>query len=119
MYTNLPAGRSSNLAAQAYDNVYTPPLELETNTFNLLKGFFEGHGFEKAAAETISVTVIRQAKQDGYNPLEVLGTLKGLGNLELNEVVIQILNYNRFKSSYIGSKLDTTSFLPVSRNVLP
>ena len=119
MYTNLPAGRSSNLAASAYNNAYTPPLELETNTFNLLKGFFEGHGFEKSAAETIAVTFIRQAKQDGYNPLEVLSTLKGLGSLELNEVVIQILNYNRFKTSYIGSKINPTSFLPVSRNVLP
>jgi hypothetical protein len=119
MYTNLPAGRSSNLSAQAYSNAYTPPLELETNTFNLLKGFFEGHGFDKPAAETIAVTFIRQAKQDGYNPLEVLSTLKGMNNLELNDVIIQILNYNRFKSSYIGTKISPNPFPPVNRNVLP
>ena len=119
MYTNLPAGRSSNLSAQAYNNSYTPPLELETNTFNLLKGFFEGHGFDKSAAETIAVTFIRQAKRDGYNPLEVLSTLRGMGSLELNDVITQILNYNRFKSSYIGTKLIPTPFPPVNRNVLP
>ena len=119
MYTNLPAGKSANASAHAYNNAYTPPLELEPNTFNLLKGFFESRNFGKPAAEVIAVTFIRQAKQDGYNPLEVLDTLKGLKTLELNEVMIQILNYNRYKSSYIGAKTTPTPFLPVARNVLP
>jgi len=117
MYNNIPASNTSNPAATAYNNAYTRPLQLETNTYNLLKGFFESKGFDKTAAETIAVTFIRQATQDGYNPLDVLTTLKGFDQLKLNDVITQVLNYNRFKTSYLGNSTGFAPFTPVARNI--
>lgn len=117
MYNNIPSP-SKTPAATAYSNYYEPPVELETNTFNLMKGFFEAKGFDKLSAESISVTFIKQAQFDNYNPLEILDTLKKFDSPKLNEVVTEVLNYNRFKSSYLGSTSGLKPFEPVSRNIV-
>jgi hypothetical protein len=93
-------------------------LELDANTFSLMKGFFEKRGFDKSSAETIAVTLIRQATLDDYNPLEVLDTMKKFDGAQLNTVVSELINFNRFKSSYVGSSSTPNSFLPVSRNII-
>jgi hypothetical protein len=118
MYNNLPGGNSANPAATAFNSMYAVPLELETNTFNLMKGFFEAKGFDKTSAETIAVTFIRQAKLDGYNPLEIINTLKTFDQVKLNSAVIDVLNFNRFKSSYLGNSTGLRPFEPVARNVV-
>jgi hypothetical protein len=117
MYNNLPSTGKS-VAATAYSNAYEKPLELETNTFNLMKGFFEAKGFDKLSAETIAVTFIRQASADGYNPLQVLDTLKSFAAPKLNSVVTEILNYNRYKTSYLGNSSGIKAFDPVARNIV-
>ena len=117
MYNNLPHN-SSAPAAVAYSNVYEKPLALETNTFNLMKGFFEGKGFDKVSAEMLSTTFIRQAATDGYNPLEVLGTLRTMDSFKLSGVVNEILNYNRYKTSYLGTTSKSKAFTPIARNIV-
>lgn len=117
MYNNLPT-TSKSVAATAYSNAYQKPLELETNTFNLMKGFFEAKGFDKLSAETIAVTFIQQASTDGYNPLQVLDTIKGFSAPKLNAVVTEILNYNRYKTSYLGNSSGIKSFEPIARNIV-
>ena len=118
MYNNIPSGGKNNLAAQAYKNSYERPLELETNTFNLMKGFFESKGFDKAASESIAVTFIKQAKQDGYNPLNVLDTIKKFDPIKLNTLITEILNYGRYKTSYLGNSASVVPFAPVARNII-
>ena len=83
-----------------------------------MKGFFESRKFDKVAAETIAVAIIRQAKMDGYNPLQVLDTLKGIDSLTLNSVVSDILNFNRYKTSMLGHSLNNDPFEPIARNIL-
>jgi hypothetical protein len=117
MYNNLPSN-SSAPAAVAYSNAYEKPLALETNTFNLMKGFFEGKGFDKVSAEMLATTFIKQASTDGYNPMEVLGTLKTMDSFKLSGVVNEILNYNRYKTSYLGTTSKNTAFEPIARNIV-
>lgn len=117
MYNNLPS-ISKSPAAVAYSNSYERPTELETNTFNLMKGFFEAKGFDSLSAESIAVTFIKQARVDNYNPLEILDTLKSFDAPKLNTVVTEVLNYNRFKSSYLGNTKGLQPFEPVARNIL-
>lgn len=117
MYNNIPPVTKSP-AAVTFSSAYEKPLELETNTFNLMKGFFEAKGFDKFSADTIAVTFIRQAANDGYNPLEILDTLKNLDRSNLNSVVTDILNFNRYKTSYLGNISGVTPFAPVARNIV-
>jgi hypothetical protein len=60
-----------------------------------------------------------QAKKDGYNPLKILDTLKGLNDLELSALVSEILNYNRFKTSSLGTARPFFANDIVSRNIIP
>ena len=117
MYNNIPVSTNLNAGADALNNSYTYPLELETNTLNLMKGFFEAKGFDKSSSETVAVTFIRQAKQDGYNPLSVLDSIKKLDTVALNSLITEILNFNRYKTSYLGSKSNLSPFEPVARNI--
>jgi hypothetical protein len=118
MYTNIPPTSSSTDAATAYNNAFQKPLQLDTNTYNLMTGFFESKGFDRLASESLTTMFIRQAQTDNYNPLDVLATLKGLDGIKLNAVVIEILNYNRYKTSYLGNNRGIVSYAPVSRNIV-
>jgi hypothetical protein len=81
---------------------YSKPLEFSSNVLSAMKGYFVSRGFGEASAESIAITIITQSKQDGYNPMLILDTLRGLNNVELSGVVSEILNYNRFKTSSLG-----------------
>jgi hypothetical protein len=117
MYNNLPTSTSSP-AAVAYSNAYEKPLALDTNTFNIMKGFFEGKGFDKLASDILATTFIRQATADGYSPLDVLTTLKTMDSFKLTGVINEILNYNRFKTSYLGTTSGAVAFQPIARNIV-
>ena len=110
-YSNLPpaAKPSTSDTVQAFDNYYSEPLELSSTVLTAMKGYFMNRGFEEVSAESITITIMRQAHNDGYNPMQILDTLKGLSNVELSGLVSEILNYNRFKTSSLGY---ARSFVP-------
>lgn len=117
--SNLPGNSlSANEMVNAYDAYTNKPLELEASILNAMKGFFGSRGFEPAAAETISVIIIKQARQDNYNPMSILDTLQGLSNVEISALVSEILNYNRFKSSFLGYSRQFNTVAEVKRNIL-
>lgn len=116
MYNNIPT--TNNFSAQVIDSAYQMPLELETNTFNLMKGFFESKGFDKTASESIAVTFIRQATFDGYNPLTVLDTIKKFDPVQLNALITEVLNFSRYKTSYLGSHVNLIPLPQISRNIV-
>jgi len=105
-YNNLPTETktktSSDLTVQAFDTYYSKPLEISVNVLNAMSGFFQSKGFEEVAAENVAIVIIKQAKKDGYNPMEILDTLKGFDSVEISALVSEILNYNRFKTSFLG-----------------
>jgi len=118
-YSNLPLSNSNNSSKISYDTLYTKPLEIETGTLSAMKGLFTSRGFDDEAAESVSVVIIRQAKFDGYNPMQIMDTLKGLDSVEISALVAEIINFNRYKTSFLGYALEFTPNSEVARNVLP
>lgn len=119
LYSNLPINSStSNAMVKAYDSYINAPLEVETSTYNTMKGFFGGKGFDEKSSEAMSMIIIRQAKQDGYSPMTILDTLKGFDNIEISALVSEILNYNRFKSSFLGYARQPNTPDTITRNIL-
>jgi len=121
IYSNLPLKTTNNQNATilAFDTYYEKPLELDTNTFEAMKSFFTSRGFEVSAAESVVLVIIKQAKKDGYNPMEILDTLKGLTNIEISALVSEIVNNNRLKTSFLGYGLAFEPNFEVARNILP
>lgn len=120
LYSNIPATlNTKDATVQAFDNFYSAPLELHASTLDAMVGFFTSRGFASSAAESIAVIIMKQAKQDGYNPMQILDTLKGLDTVELSALVSEILNYNRVKTSFLGYARQFVPNDQVIRNILP
>lgn len=118
-YTNIPPKKiTADANIQAYDTYYSTPLEVSASTFDAMKSFFTARGFESIAAESVALVIIKQAKKDNLNPLEILDTLKGLDNAEISALVAEIINYNRFRTSFLGYALAFVETEEVARNVL-
>jgi hypothetical protein len=119
--SNLPSkvNASDDSTIKFFNTYYEKPLEIDAGTYDAMQGFFTGRGFEKVAAESVTMIIISQAKKDGYNPLQILDTLKGLDNVEISALVAEIINYNRFKTSYLGYSLEFKINHEVERNILP
>lgn len=118
-YTNVPpTSNTSNATVQAFDAYYSVPLELDADTYTAMKSFFTSRGFESTAADNIAVLIIKQSKIDGYNPMKILDTMRSLNSVEISGLVNEIINYNRFKTSFLGYALATVSNSNVTRNIV-
>ena len=123
-YSNLPPAATPTDNTQAYstvramDNYYSTPIELSSTVLAAMKAYFTGRGFDEVAAESITLTIMTQAHTDGYNPMQILDTLKGLTNVELSGLVSELLNYNRFKSSSLGYARGFTPNPEIQRNII-
>ncbi len=117
-YSNVPLSTTQDQTVQAFDSFYSQPIEINATTLAAMKGYFTSRNFGEVSAESIAVTIIRQAKQDGYNPMQILDTLRGLDDIELSGIVSEILNYNRFKSSSLGYAQKFQPNPEIQRNIL-
>lgn len=117
-YSNIPVSNNVDKTVQQYDKYYSNPVEIDSSIFAATKSFFTSRDFGEVAAETISTIIIRQAKQDGYNPMQILDTLRGLNSVDLSGIVAEILNYNRFKTSSLGYAQGFNTNPEISRNII-
>ena len=116
--TNISEG-SDKKVTQFFDKYYTKSLSLPTNDVNAVLGYFEKRGFSNEAAKAVSTVLLSQAKLDEIPVFKLLDTLQGLDELKLSNVVAEILNYNRDRTSSIGySTLSTLTDKTERRNIL-
>jgi hypothetical protein len=104
-YNNLPPsseGQSQNKFINAVDAYSETPIELDSATFDAVTGFFTSKNFNKMAAQSVAVILMSQCKRDNLNPMQVLDTMQGVTSADLSLVLTEILNFNRYNSSFIG-----------------
>lgn len=122
MYNNIPQERTesnSDLTVKVFDQYYQAPIDLNNNELVAMVGFFESRGFSSDSAESTAIIILKQAKKDNYNSMQILNTLGGLSNVEISGLVAEILNYNRFKTSSLGISQLYSPADSVVRNILP
>lgn len=110
---------SSDLSIKVFDQFYQAPIDLNNNELIAMVGFFESRGFGGDSAESTAIIILKQAKKDNYNAMQILNTLTGLSNVEISGLVAEILNYNRFKTSSLGVSQLYSPADEVVRNILP
>ena len=121
-YNNIPQTRAesnSDLTVKVFDQYFQAPIDLNNNELIAMTGFFESRGFNKDSAESTALVILKQAKKDNYNPMQIMDTLTGLSNVEISGLVAEILNYNRFKTSSLGISQLYSPADDVVRNILP
>jgi len=119
-YNNIPFENilNSDSTVQAFDQYYSKPLELSSGVLNAVIAFFTERGFDPQASQSIAVIILQQARKDNYNPMAILDTITGYDSAQISALVTEILNYNRYKSSFLGYALAFSPNSEISRNIL-
>lgn len=121
MYNNLPtkstSGSSSDQTISQFENYNDKPAELNQATLTAMIGFLENRGFSKESSETISLTILVQAERENFNPMALIETMRKLNDNEMSTIISEVLNFNRFKTSMLGSVQNITPVDNVRRNI--
>jgi len=120
-YNNIPKEKTSsasNQTVQTFDQYYTTPIYLNNNELTMMTGFFEKRGFDLNSAEATALVILQQAKKDGFSAMQVMDTLTGLTPVEISKLVAEILNYNRFKTSSLGTSQNYAPSEEIVRNII-
>ena len=81
-------------------------VELNAAEYDAAIAFFEERDYDRQASESIAYVLMRQAKIDDVSVFKILDTLNARSTdpITLNNLVGEILNLNRFKTSILGYK---------------
>ena len=110
---NLNDSNSKLFNRQFNNNIGYIPSEVDA-----VIGYFLKRGFEKVSAVNTALVILEQASIDKIKVSELLDTLTGLSEVQLSNVIAQILNVSRPKSSRIGYKVNPIPDLFEERNII-
>lgn len=121
--TNLPVEPIQNVdltkkTLRMFGDYFDNQVQIHSGEYDAVIGFFKSKDYTDESAETLSYVICRQAKIDNVSAMVVLDELKNTNPQELSDIVAEILNLYRFKSSLIGKKQDNPTQDIVSRNIL-
>ena len=121
-YNNIPQPSqvqdSSQETLKVFDAYTTAPLNIDSATFDAMSGFFASRGFGQDSARSMAYIIIKQALIDNYKPFQLIETLKGLDGVQISALITEILNYNRFKTSSLGTASPFVPVVEVARNIV-
>lgn len=118
--TNLPPSESTDSAEEVknfFDKFFTHEITFPAAQIDAVIGFFLKRGFQEQAAKSTAIVILNQSRIDNINPFVVLDTLKTLNETQLSEVVTQIMNLYREKTSALGYKIQVIEDTFESRNI--
>lgn len=120
IYSNQ-AIKKSNLKSdivEFLDTVGQRRIELNASEYEAATAFFISRNYDKASAETTAYILMTQAKKDNISVMEVLDTLRPATPVVISQLVTEMLNAYRYKTSVLGYKNDKTATSNVIRNIL-
>lgn len=121
MINNLPqstAKDSSTEVKNFFDKFFLHEVTFPVTEIDATVTFFLKRGFDPDASRSVTIVLLNQAKNDGVSIFKLLDTLKGLTDLQLSQVVAEVLNNYREKTSFLGYKIAPIEDTFESRNIL-
>lgn len=121
--SNLPSDviniDSASGAKKFFNSYYEKSISIPADTLDATVDFFKKRGFEETAASTVATVLLSQAKIEGTPIFKLLDTLKGFDEVQLSQVVQEVLNYRRIKTSTLGTKIDNSKLFEYEkRNII-
>ena len=120
MSYNLPSQinvDSSQEVKSFFDKYFRLQITFPSNQIDIVLGFFLKRGWDLEAARSTAIVLLTQSKIDNVEVMELLDTIKTLNDAQLSNVVTQVLNAYREKTSTLGFKLLTIEETTESRNI--
>ena len=120
MAYNLPSQTSTDSSEEVksfFDKYFRQQITFPSNQIDIVLGFFLKRGWDIAAARSTAIVLLTQAKLDNVSVMELIDTIKTLNDAQLSNVVTQVLNAYREKTSTLGFKILTIEETTESRNI--
>lgn len=120
MITNIPTeiSDSSVEVKQFFDKFFVNEISFPSNQIDAVLGFFLKHGFDIESSRSTAIVLLNQAYVDNVNVFQLIDTLKTLTDVQLSQVVAQILNAYREKTSLLGYRIAPLTTTYEVRNIL-
>jgi len=120
MAGNLPTHpRTSTQSVRSFfDNYFVKQNSFPAAEIDAVVGFFTKRGFDTSSASSISIVLLNQARTENVSVFKLLDTLKGLTDVQLSQVVAQVLNTYRERTSFLGYRIKPPSDTYENRNIL-
>lgn len=118
--TGLPAEISQEDTLVYFNNFYsnTGTVSYTQNEVDAVVGYFLKRGFDKVAAINTGGVILEQAKRDNVPVFKLIDTLEGINEVQLSNIIAQIINANRRKTSSIGYRQQSEYQLFDQRNII-
>ena len=120
MVSNVPQVKQNGPVdvKQFFNNYFTQAVSFPANEIDAVIGFFVNRGFDPNSASSTAIVLLNQARTDGVNVFSLLDKLKGLTDVQLSQVVAQVLNASREKTSLLGYRIAPIENTYETRNIL-
>lgn len=116
--TSTQTTDSANKTKKFFDSYFKKDIYYSAEEVDAAVGHFLSRGFEKLAATNTAVVLLQQAQQEDVPVFKIIDTLRGLDDVQLSNVVAQILNINREKTSTLGFKVNNVITKLEQRNIV-
>lgn len=118
-YINIPSSASSNTEVKTFfDNYYNKPVSFPVEQIDSTVGFFLKRGFDTSSARSTAIVLLNQARAENVSVFTLLDSLKSLTDTQLSQVIAQVLNNARDKTSLLGYRIQPVTDTYESRNIL-
>ena len=117
---NFPVAQgidSSETVRSFFDKYFLHQISFPTNQIDAVLGYFLKRGFDEQAARSTAIVLLNQARIDDINPFQLIDTLKGVTDAQLSQVVAEVLNVYREKTSSLGYRDPNVPETLESRNI--
>jgi len=119
MINNLPNTTNGPVAVkQFFDNYFTGTVTFPANQIDATTAFFTKRGFDKVSAASTAIILLNQAKAESVSVFTLLDKFKSLTDVQLNQIIVQVLNAYREKTSLLGYRTAMQTDTFEARNIL-
>jgi glutaredoxin 2 len=118
--SNLPSkttdGRSDT--KQFFDKFFNQQVSFPAAEIDATVGFFLKRNFDVDSARSTAIVLLNQARIDNISVFSLLDSLKIQTDVQLSQIVAQVLNSYREKTSLLGYRIAPSLDTYESRNIL-
>jgi hypothetical protein len=119
MISNLPpANNATTDTREFFDKFFKNQVSFPANEIDAAVAFFMKRGFDVESARSTAIVLLNQSRIDGVQVFQLLDTMKSLTDVQLSQIVAQVLNAYREKTSILGYRIAPIVNLYETRNIL-
>ena len=101
-----------------FNKFFTKPVSFPAAEIDATVAFFMKRGFDIESARSTAIVILNQARVDNVRVFQLLDTLKIQTDVQLSQIVAQVLNAYREKTSLLGYRIAPSQDTYESRNIL-